>query len=237
MTEYAGKFMVGDGVPAWVVPVTFQDGRCVVDTTDDDDLGLTHAYDALAASGEPLWGGPAHTLGLILADAYDGFSDPEIISIRWVGDALIIFCSRRQMEKTQIEVWQRQCADWVHKRNRPPAIEQDRRAEKAEAAAEWKERRSLQAAEAELWKMMKHYGKEKVCSWDWWNTYTWSSSFAPALCLYMNDHPKLDLAALKERVALVLLKAPELKALCKARGIKAGPTKPAMIQALRKEMP
>lgn len=233
MTEYTGMFYVGDGVPAWVVPVTFQDGRCVVDNDEGDDRGLDWAYAALAASGEPLWGGAAHVLGQILDDAYDGFSDPEIISIRWVGDAVLIFCSRRQMERIQIETWQGQCADWVHKRNRPPAVEEDRRTEKAKAAAEWKETRSLQKAEAGMWQLMRHYGKTAVCAWDWFNTQMFASAHAPSLYLYMHDHPKLDLAAMKERVAIALLSAPELKALCKARGVPAGRTKLDMIFALQ----
>ena len=117
MTEYTGTFMVGDGVPAWVVPVTFQDGRCVVDHRNGDNRGLDHAYAALAASGEPLRGGLEETLDRILDRAYDGFSDDDIVSIQWIGDVVLIFCSLRQMQQVQVEVWQREC-EWIHKRNR-----------------------------------------------------------------------------------------------------------------------
>lgn len=71
------------------------------------------------------------------------------------GDALIIFCSRRQMEKTPIEVWQRQCVGWLYKTVRTPEEEAERQAARAKFLADDKRRRQEEIASLQLAAMMK----------------------------------------------------------------------------------
>lgn len=218
MTEYTGKFMVGDGVPAWVVPVTYQNGYMVVDNSEGDDRGLDWAYAALAASGEPV----AFATGLrqLLNRAYEGFSDPEIVVMEHYGDALIIFCSRRQMEKTPIEVWQRQCVGWLYKTVRTPEEEAERKAARSKVLADDKRHHQEKMAGLDLAHLMKNRkGMETWSAWDVQNL----ASACGRLDLYtlLYSEPWV-LPALFERARIHRMKMAEMKALAKEKGVPVG---------------
>lgn len=218
MTEYTGKFMVGDGVPAWVVPVTYQNGYMVVDNSEGDNRGLDWAYAALAASGEPV--APAAGLRQLLNQAYEGFSDPEIIVMERYGDALIIFCSRRQMEATPIEVWQRQCAGWLFKIVRSPEAQAERKAERAKVLADDRRHHQEKMAGLELAHLMK--SRKGMETWSAWDVQMVASAYGNLDLYTLLDRQPWVLPALFDRARIHGMKMAEMKALAKQKGVQVG---------------
>lgn len=220
MTEYAGKFTVGDGVPAWVVPVTYQNGYMVVDNSEGDDRGLDWAYAALAASGEPV--APATGLRQLL-NMLPAASDNgrELIHVQLFGDACIIFCSRQRMELMSVEDWRKmKIFDGVHKLNRPPAIEAERKAARAKVLADDKRCHQEKMAGLELAHLMK--SRKGMETWSAWDVQMVASAYGKMDLYSLLYSEPWVLPALFERACIHRMKMAEMKALAKEKGVTVG---------------